>query len=444
MKFFKASDYIPLDSDVYSGGGTDSTVALQRLLDEAPACGGVHLLMDGAALITQLRLHSNTTIECPNSDCGFFAAPGSGRAMLTNADADLYSFRTRNITLLGGTYNHNSPTQPHRVGDGAEESLKKLPSLPHWNGSACNIALVFIGVENLMMRNVTLRDPSAWGILAAGWKNVNMENIRIDRPNKRDNRNQDGIHFWGPGQFLRMSNISGDAGDDFIALAPDEHDSVSPITDVLIDGVFLDRADQGIRMLSRGSGRLDRVTVRNVTGVYRSYGFYMNPWFDCGTYGNYGHIVFDNIDLRSEKANYTYTEPVLFHIGGNIECIELKNLHSHLPDDGRTLIKLGMPTAKDRPLQPDNRPRFGTFILDGFTALESESSEGTDYIKVLGPVENLMLRNAVVLPGGKRSRLMSFSLDGHVRRLILSGLYAPGCELPDTSDKTIIEEAVIQ
>ena len=77
----------------------------------------------------------------------------------------------------------------------------------------------------------------------------------------------------GAGQFLTLRNIKGRAGDDFIALGPDEHDLVSSITDVLIDGVHLENADQAIRMLSRAKGRLDRVTVKNVTGTYRSYGF---------------------------------------------------------------------------------------------------------------------------------------------------------------------------
>ena len=103
----------------------------------------------------------------------------------------------------------------------------------------------------------------------------------------------------------------GSAGDDFIALTPDENDCVSDITDVVIDGVFLDNADQGIRMLSRGEGRLDRVTVRNVTGTFKSFGFYINPWF-AGTGGNFGNITIENIDLRQTEHKYDYTNPFLF------------------------------------------------------------------------------------------------------------------------------------
>ena len=46
---------------------------MKKALDEAK-CGGVHLILDGAALVKGLVVHSNTTIECPNKDCGLFIA----------------------------------------------------------------------------------------------------------------------------------------------------------------------------------------------------------------------------------------------------------------------------------------------------------------------------------------------------------------------------------
>ena len=55
-----------LDSDVTLGGGTDDTEILQKFLDTAPEKGSIRLVMDGAALVRGLRVHSNTTIECMN------------------------------------------------------------------------------------------------------------------------------------------------------------------------------------------------------------------------------------------------------------------------------------------------------------------------------------------------------------------------------------------
>lgn len=64
MKKIIASEIAVLDSNVNTGGGTDVTDKLQAALDEAPLCNGVHLVVDGAALVKGLKLHSNTIIEC--------------------------------------------------------------------------------------------------------------------------------------------------------------------------------------------------------------------------------------------------------------------------------------------------------------------------------------------------------------------------------------------
>ena len=111
-----ASDYMLLDSDVIAGGGTDHTEILQSILNQAPDMGGLHLIMDGAALIRGLNIHSNTTIECLNASCGFYLAPQSNRSLLINAHPDIDGeIQDRNIQLFGGTYNHNCKNQLHHT-----------------------------------------------------------------------------------------------------------------------------------------------------------------------------------------------------------------------------------------------------------------------------------------------------------------------------------------
>ena len=111
IKTIIASEVAALDSDVRTGGGTDVTAALQAALDEALACGGVRLVMDGAALVHSLHVHSNTTIECLTPDCGFFQKAQSNRAIVSNANWDRYSLKDRNIALIGGTYNQDCRTR---------------------------------------------------------------------------------------------------------------------------------------------------------------------------------------------------------------------------------------------------------------------------------------------------------------------------------------------
>ena len=123
MKVIKiiASTVASLDSSVHVGGGTDDTKPLQKVLDMAKDHDvGVHLIMDGAALISQLKLYSNTTVECLNKDCGFYQIDHTDDAMITNALWDHYETNTRNVTLIGGTYHQNCLNQAHDHGRGDE------------------------------------------------------------------------------------------------------------------------------------------------------------------------------------------------------------------------------------------------------------------------------------------------------------------------------------
>jgi len=403
MKIFDNQENIPdhhlvfasqtgarLDSNVHTGGGTDDTAILQSVLDKVKVSGSLHLVMDGAALIKGIDIHSNTTIECLNPSCGFFLAPQSNRAVIRNANPRLQGERLdKNIAILNGTYNHNCKEQLHHYTDQNQNSTA-------FGKEVFVIALEFYGVENFTMRHVTIRNQRTFAMLMGNWFRVTMENIYIDLPDHADAQNQDGLHFWGPGQFLSMKNIQGRSGDDFIALAPDENDYVSGITDVLIDGVILDNADQGIRLLSRDEGRLDRVIIKNVTGTYRSFGFYINPWFKGAKGGNFGNIIFDTVDLRQSAPNYKYTPPMLFRLGGRIESITLRNIYHHNPSDNRSVLDVGWPGLQTEYSYSDTHIK--SLLIDGLHILESdEKSSDSSYIKVIGQVDNMVIRNVEIV-----------------------------------------------
>lgn len=415
-----ASTYAKLDSNVIDGGGTDDTEAIQAILDKAPEWGGLHLIMDGAALITGIEVHSNTTIECETKDCGFFLASGSNRSVIQNAHLDFVTRHDRNITLLGGTYNHNCAGQEHHIPLGYDSGTA-------FESDKFVMAMEFYGVEHLTMRDVTIRNQRTFAMLVANWYRVTMEDITIELPDNMYAQNQDGIHFWGPGQFLSMRNIMGGAGDDFIALAPDENDSVSDITDVVIDGVFLNDADQGIRMLSRGTGRLDRVIVRNVTGTFKSFGFYINPWFP-GRGGDFGNITIENVDLRQTKHKYDYTNPFLFRIGGNIETITLRNISHHIPASPLSLLEIGIPFYTPNDEHIAEHSRIGTLVLDGLQIYEKENCPAdSEYIKVFCPVESMVIRDTHIRRSASTAGcLIKTTEHADIGTLHISGLTVDG------------------
>jgi len=376
-----------LNSDVYTGGGADDTDVLQAILDRAPRLGRLHLVLDGAAKISRtLKIHSNTTIECPDKSCGLFLADSSNCSLLMNVDPDLKTIRNRNITLIGGVYNNNSPGQIHHREEATWHIVSNLV-----------MGMEFYGVEQVIMRDVTIANQRSWAMVMANWKQVTIENMYIDRRERADGQNQDGLHFFGPGRFLTIRDIRGNAGDDFIALAPDEHDFKSSITDVLIQGVQLEEADQGIRMLVCGEGTLDRVIVRDVTGTYRSFGFFISPW-NRGSGGHYGNIVFDMIDLRPMKNNYTYTAPFLFKLAGNIESITFKNIYQHTPDYNHQMFLIGGHYVRDLPAEKEVHPtKIGRIIVDGLYMDErNENGIPDNYFKIKSDIGMLSISNVIL------------------------------------------------
>lgn len=400
---FYASEYgAKLDSNVYTGGGTDDTVAIQRILDKAPELGAVHLIVDGAALVTGLRVYSNTTIECKNQSHGFFLKDDSNCPILINANPNTETIIDKNITLLGGTYNENNQKQE---GCRTQKDEKLDNALKKYKGSGIGkmvMTMQFFGVENVLIRDLTLKDHRRWAFVCCNFSNITMENIMIDLEHHIPNQNQDGLHFWGPGQYLTLKNIQGRTGDDFIALAPDEGDLKSSITDVLIDGVILHEADQGIRLLSRGTGLLDRVFIKNIIGTYKSFGFYVNCWFK-GPGGNFGSITFENINLRPLESNYIeILDPFLFQIGGKMRHLVLRNINID-ECDNRNILKFGYPFYNNRERDESDglRSEYSTIksvLIDGLHVEEKNTDElQHPVIKITNPIENLVIRDCEII-----------------------------------------------
>ena len=431
-KIIYASERAALDSNVMTGGGTDDTAAIQAILDEANETTAIHLIMDGAALISQICIHSNTTIECLNNSCGFFQIDHTDCAMVTCDNEYSYKRLVYNVSLLGGTYNQNCLNQAHDTDKLAPFRKKALTNeKEHARDFDLNLCIEFFGIENLLVRDITIRAFRTFAFTVGNFKNVTVENVHLELQHHM-NGNQDGFHFWGPGQYLTVRNCGGSVSDDIMNIGPDEMDRVSSITDVLVDGLFLDDAEQAVRLLSRGTGRLDRVTIRNITGQYRSYGFYIDPWFPDGTMGAFGNIFIENVDLKEHKHTYTYHPPVLLSFGGNIECLTLKNFRHHAPIDNRPLFEFGLPYYNTHPSTIEDleipEQKIGTVIIDGLTVLENESDPlDTDYITVYKPIDTMILKNIFVCkkqaPNGS---LVRFGRDGEIRSLIASEVYTEG------------------
>jgi hypothetical protein len=406
-----------LDSHVLTGGGTDDTPVLQKTLDLAKECGGLHLIMDGAALTTGLTVHSHTTIECLNKGCGFYLADHANRSLIINAHPSAGKIVDRDISLLGGTYNHNCLRQAHHLPEGVHYS----------QGDSFVVAISFFGIEDLLVRDVTVRNQRTFAFLISNWARVTMENISLELPDLIPGGNQDGIHFLGPGRFLVIRNVRGRTGDDLIAINADEeftdeksffhpYASTGPITDVVVDTVMVDDASQILRVLSRRN-LVDRITVRNVTGTYRSFGFYLSAWdyHGRGLPGNFGSLVFENIDVRQTKPDYTYTEPFLFRISGKHRSLMLRNIRYFDPSDDRYIVHIeGGSDIVDIGTTP---AEVESLLIDGLHIQDNvKTPQSRPYIMVRGRVKQMIVRNCEVVHGDDKKNVL-IATDGEFARI---------------------------
>ena len=426
-----ASNYCRLDSNVLTGGGTNDTAILQAILDKAPQWGRLKLIMDGPALISGLTIHSNTTIECLDSSCGFFLESGSDNALFRNAEFSKTEYTAVNITFIGGTYNHN--------GTGQAAEFPESEWLP--SGENCNTVLVpfkFFGVRNFKMTDITIIDQKRYSLLMGNWEDVYMENIDIPLPNMVPATNQDGLHFHAPGKNLVLKNIHGRTGDDFIAINGDEGDCVSSIDGVLIDGVYLNGSTQGIRLLCRERGTLENVIIRNVYGRIDSFGFYITPWFwgndrtpgFDGTSGKYRNISIENVDVVMTDPVYDYNEQMLFCIGGDIENIRIRNVSARSDQDNFRLLSVREGHATTNPSYLGGSPTYIKDILvDGVYAAGTDSTVHFDRlfaVEGVSHVEKLALKNITAANSGNDRSLLTIDEHASVNDLTLDTLHLTG------------------
>ena len=245
-------------------------------------------------------------------------------------------------------------------------------------------------------------------------------------------------------------------------IAPDELDGVSSITDVLIDGIFLDDTCQGIRMLSKKDGRLDRVTVKNVTGTYRTFGFSIIPFYPGENFGNVGDLYFENIDLRQIPETYHYTPLTFFQLGGNIECVTMKNIRFHNPVRNNVVFDIGRPFHYCPPELPEEeielyqlgssieeykidwmplgaRPHIKNFIIDGLTIINDNRSDDTEIFELRYKIDNFIAKNIQVFrteDSKSSGNLIKLADEAEINNLIVEDVFAEKLESIIVSDES--------
>ena len=234
----------------------DDTGYLQELLDR----GGEVFVPGREYTVTKpLLIGDNTTLRlAPNAVIRL--GDGAGCVLIEN-EGFRERRRNHNITVTGGTWDGNNKNQ-----------VRGRPESGYEDDAATGIAMRFIGVDDLTLSNLTIKDPESYATHLCNLNRFTIDHITFDFNLLR--ANMDGIHVNGPARFGRITNIMGATNDDLVALNCDDAAWCEPyrgdITDVEVDGLFADCGYTAVRLLSSGS-TLRNVSISNIFGTYRFY-----------------------------------------------------------------------------------------------------------------------------------------------------------------------------
>lgn len=372
-----------LNSNLRTGGGTDDTAALQAVLNRAERGTPVHLVIDGATLVSGLNVYGNTIIECINGG-GLYLKDGSSRSIIRNVHRSRDAIRDERITVRGCFLNGNRWNQ-----SSATTLADGTPSNKEADGTFLT-GLQFLGVNDLIIENVTLWNIRAFGALIGNANRIDIRNIVVDDGatsiDTRDYSNTDGLHFKGPLRYLSIDGAKIRTDDDALAFNANDYETddltirddfgpyvgQGPITDVTVNNIQLMDTVWGVRLLSSRE-RIDRITITNVTGTVRGgYVFNLSHFMNPTSMGNFGAISISNVDvdrsnletkLAAEVKGWATIPRLGIELNGGslpfisvnspVETLSLQHIHTKATDP-RPILRLG-PDARIQMLTADLR-----------------------------------------------------------------------------------------
>lgn len=206
---------------------------------------------------------------------------------------------SQNIEVRGGIWNLNNMNQaPNPIQSPADKWVKGFP------GSG----LLFYNVQNLRISDLTVKDPTTFGIEMDTVSYFTVENIVFDY--NRGNPvtlNMDGVHLDGNCHYGVIRNLKGTCYDDMVALNAHEG-SRGPITNIQIDGLFAENCHSAVRLLTVNDA-VENIHISNVYGSYYQYAIGLTKGYKGDAAGHFDAIAMDNLFISKASRDGIYPFP---------------------------------------------------------------------------------------------------------------------------------------
>ena len=154
--------------------------------------------------------------------------------------------------------------------------------------------MLFYNVKNFIFRNLTIKDPSQYGMAMDTVSYFTVENITFDyNLGNPYPINMDGIHLDGNCHYGTIRNLKGTCYDDLVAINAHEG-THGPITNIEIDGIYAENCHSGVRLLTVQE-KVEKIHISNVYGTYYQYVVGLTKFYPGEMTGGFDAISIDHV-----------------------------------------------------------------------------------------------------------------------------------------------------
>lgn len=330
--------------------------------------------------------------------------------------------RNKNITIRGGIWNGNGLKQNRADNPAVGDQPDVVGTQRFPDGDTLDFVgfmMKFADIDNFLMEDLTLKDGRTYLVAAGGLTTYIFRNIQMVR--RYHIENGDGIHLHGHCYNGVFENISGQAGDDMIAVTTTEASRLSiRLGDVIglkvrniynygnvpgssyanpqevLDGVPPMTKTTRCLRLTYTDHIIDDVTVENVRGYSGKFlsevlMAYLHMTGFTGTNGKIGSVVVKGV------KNNNGCSPISVGANTKIDHITLRDsyINWETTDEYPALVKM-----TDNFGAPDQwaLTRIGTVVIDNVYFLKGNTLYDAPHglVWMMGKIKNLFINNLVI------------------------------------------------